>query len=50
MTPFLTVLTPTYRRPVGLVACLESVWTQTAIDQIEQVVMVDHIGLGIGGM
>jgi glycosyltransferase involved in cell wall biosynthesis len=50
MTPFLTVLTPTYRRPVGLIACLESVWTQTAIDQIEQVVMVDHIGLGIGGM
>lgn len=50
MTPFLTFYTPTYRRPKGLAACLASVQNQTAVDAIEQIVIPDHVGLGIGGM
>ncbi len=50
MTPFLTVITPTYRRPAGLAACMESVRTQTLVAEIQQVVMVDHLGVGIDGM
>lgn len=50
MTPFITFYTPTYRRPRGLAACLESVRTQTAVDAIEQIVIPDHIGIGIAGM
>ena len=48
--PFLTILTPTYRRPRGLAACFESVWTQTAVARIQHVVMVDHVGRGIAEM
>jgi hypothetical protein len=29
---------------------LESVRTQTAVDRIEQIVIPDHVGVGIGGM
>lgn len=47
MTPFLTLLTPTYRRPAGLAACLESVRQQTAAADVEQVVLPDHVGLGV---
>lgn len=47
MTPFLTFYTPTYRRPQQLAACLESVRRQTIADQIEQIVLPDHVGLGI---
>lgn len=50
MTPFLTCYTPTYRRPTQLAACLESVRTQTLVAEIEQIVIPDHVGLGIGGM
>lgn len=49
-TPFMTFYTPTYRRPKGLAACLDSVQRQTAVDAIEQIVIPDHVGLGIGGM
>lgn len=48
--PFITFYTPTYKRPRQLVACLESVGRQTAVDAIEQLVIPDHVGLGIGGM
>lgn len=48
--PFLTLYTPTYRRPAGLARCLASVQAQTAVAQIEQIVIPDHIGVGIGGM
>lgn len=48
--PFLTFYTPTYRRPQQLARCLESVRTQTAVDDIEQIVIPDHVGVGIGGM
>lgn len=48
--PFLTFYTPTYQRPKQLAACLASVATQTAVAAVEQIVTVDHLGIGIGGM
>lgn len=48
--PFLSFYTPTYKRPQGLARCLASVAQQTAIAQIEQVVIPDHVGVGIHGM
>ena len=50
MAPFLTLYTPTFRRPRSLVACLASVQAQTVVEQIEHLVIVDHCGKGIGGM
>lgn len=50
MSPFLTFYTPTYRRPRLLGKCLSSVWMQTAVDDIEQIVVPDHVGVGVGGM
>jgi hypothetical protein len=50
MPPFLTLYTPTYRRPQGLARCLESVRAQTIADQIEHLVIPDHVGVGIAGM
>lgn len=50
MKPFITFYTPTYRRPQALAACMASVAAQTVIDQIEQIVIPDHVGLGVGGM
>jgi len=50
VTPFLTFYTPTFRRPKQLAACLASVAAQTAVERIEHIVVVDHIGLGIDGM
>jgi len=46
--PFLSFYTPTYRRPRQLAACLESVRVQTV--PCEQVVIPDHVCLGIAGM
>lgn len=50
MTPFLTLYTPTFRRPQGLARNLASVQAQTAVADIEQIVVPDHVGIGIGGM
>lgn len=50
MTPFLTFYTPTYKRPHRLAQCLASVGSQTAVADIEQIVIPDHVGIGIGGM
>lgn len=47
--PFITFLTPTYRRPQGLHRCMVSVWGQTATRRIEQIVLPDHLGLGVAG-
>lgn len=49
LAPFLSFYTPTYRRPGRLQACLESVREQTAVADVEQVVVVDHVGVGVGG-
>jgi hypothetical protein len=50
MRPFITFYTPTYKRPEGLAKCLASVAQQTAVRQIEQIVIPDHVGIGIAGM
>jgi len=50
VTPFLSLYTPTYRRPQGLAANLASVQAQTAVADVEQIVIPDHVGIGIGGM
>ncbi len=48
--PFLSFYTPTFRRPMALAKCLQSVQAQTLVRDVEQVVIVDHVGLGVGGM
>jgi hypothetical protein len=50
MQPFLTLYTPTYRRPIALAKCLASVAAQSAVSEIEQIVIADHVGVGIDGM
>ncbi len=47
--PFLTLWTPTFRRPRQLALNLASVGKQTIADQIQQIVVPDHIGLGVAG-
>lgn len=47
MTPFLSFFTPTYRRPMALAKCLASVGAQTLASEIEQIVVPDHVGVGI---
>jgi hypothetical protein len=48
--PFITFYTPTYKRPQALARCLASVAAQTAVADIEQLVVVDHVGQGVAGM
>jgi hypothetical protein len=48
--PFLTLYTPTYKRPQALARCLESVACQSAARDIEQIVIPDHVGVGVHGM
>jgi hypothetical protein len=50
MTPFLSIWTPTYRRPTYLKRCMESVQAQTARDEIQHLVWEDRIGVGVAGM
>jgi hypothetical protein len=50
MTPFLSFYTPTFRRPRGLTSCLASVAAQTAVDDIQHIVIPDHVGVGVDGM
>lgn len=47
--PFLSLYTPTFRRPTQLARCLESVGAQTAVDDLEQIVVPDHSGYGVAG-
>jgi hypothetical protein len=48
--PYFTFYTPTFRRPQALARCMASVAAQTIVDKIEQVIIPDHVGLGVGGM
>lgn len=48
--PFLTIYTPTYRRPKGLATCMASVQAQTVANDIEHLVIPDLVGRGVGGM
>ncbi len=45
--PFLSLYTPTYRRPQALAKCLFSVGEQTAVEDIEQIVVPDHVRYGV---
>jgi GT2 family glycosyltransferase len=47
---FLTIYTPTYRRPNLLAACVASVDRQTARADIQHVIVRDAVGIGIAGM
>lgn len=47
--PFISFYTPTFMRPAGLARLLESVSKQTAREEIEHLVVPDHVGYGIGG-
>jgi hypothetical protein len=47
VAPFLTLYTPTFRRPQALAQCLESVGRQTAADDLEHLVIPDHVGYGL---
>ena len=47
---FLTVYTPTYKRPKALTVCIESVKNQTHPNLIQHLIIPDEIGLGIDGM
>lgn len=49
-TPFLSFYTPTYKRPQALARCLASVAAQTDVALIEQIVIPDHVGIGVDGM
>jgi hypothetical protein len=48
--PYFTFYTPTFRRPQSLARCMASVAEQTIVDKVEQIVIPDHVGLGVGGM
>lgn len=46
----LTVLTPTYKRPVGLKMCQASVQGQHRSEEIQHLIVVDDEGKGVAGM
>ena len=46
-SPFVTLYTNTFRRPTALAKCFESVGRQTAVEEIEHVVIPDHVGHGV---
>lgn len=46
----LTVITPTYKRPVGLKMCQASVQGQDRSEDIQHLIVVDEVGKGVGGM
>lgn len=50
MTPFLTILTPTYHRPQQLRRCMDSVARQTLVAEIDHIILPDYVGVGVGGM
>jgi len=47
---FLTIYTPTYKRPTFLALCVESVEEQTIRAEIQHIVVEDLVGVGIEGM
>ena len=46
----LTIITPTYRRPVGLRMCVASIFGQHQGDEIQHLIVPDEIGKGVAGM
>lgn len=47
---FLSIYTPTYRRPTLLARCVASVDGQTARKAIQHLIIPDEVGIGIDGM
>jgi len=47
---FLTIYTPTYKRPKALAVCVESVLTQHKGWHVQHLIVPDEVGLGIDGM
>src|SRR4030067_3647749 len=47
MGAFLTIVTRTFRRPVGLARCIDSVARQSDPD-VEHIILHDSIGRGVG--
>jgi hypothetical protein len=47
--PFLTLYTNTFRRPQALARNMASICRQTAVDDVEQIIVPDHVGYGIAG-
>ena len=47
---FLTIYTPTYKRPKALAVCKQSVLDQTRRSFIEHVIIPDEVGIGIDGV
>lgn len=45
-TPFITFLTCAYRRPQGLAKNMASIANQTCVNEIEHIVLPDHMGHG----
>lgn len=48
--PFVSFVTPTYRRPAALRACMASVASQTVVADIQHLILPDYCGIGIDGM
>lgn len=46
----LTIYTPTYKRPLALKVCVDSISNQTHPQLIEHVIIPDEIGIGIDGV
>lgn len=46
----LTIITPTFRRPIGLKMCQASVAGQHDSDQIQHLIVIDDVGKGVDGM
>ena len=47
--PFLSIYTPTFRRPQYLAKNMASVGRQTAAQHVEQIIVPDHVGYGVVG-
>lgn len=48
--PLLTIITPTYKRPLGLQMCRASVAAQQDAELIQHLIIHDPVGRGVGGM
>lgn len=46
----LTIITPTYKRPIGLRMCQASVIGQHQDNQIQHLIVPDEVGKGVAGM
>jgi glycosyltransferase involved in cell wall biosynthesis len=45
--PWLSIYTPTHKRPKGLAACMASVQAQTVANRIQHLIVPDYAGVGL---